>query len=46
MYCQQGWNPNTTRIDVRLMSDESPRGTARREEACGAHVDAAKKRRE
>jgi hypothetical protein len=44
MYCQQGWNPNTTRIDVRLMSDESP-GGAGRQEACGAHADAAKKRR-
>lgn len=25
MYCQQGWNPHTTRIDVRLMDDEGPR---------------------
>ena len=31
MYCQQGWDPNTTRIDVRLMSDERPRAAAGRE---------------
>lgn len=30
MYCQQGWDPNTTRIDVRSM------------QSCGAHADAAK----
>ena len=31
MYCQQGWNPNTTRIDVKLMSNETRR-------PCGAHM--------
>ena len=40
IYCQQGWNPGTTRTDVRLMSDERP------EEACGAHGDAAKKKQQ
>ena len=45
MYCQQGWDPNTTKIDVRLMSDESPRATAGRQAACGAHADTEKKAR-
>jgi hypothetical protein len=45
MYCQQGWNPNTTRIDVRLMNEASPRGAGRREGTCAAHADAAKKER-
>ena len=35
MYCQQGWDPRTTQIDVRLMSDEGARG-AQRHGACGA----------
>ena len=35
MYCQQGWNPGTTRIDVRSMNDEA---------ACSAHADAPKRR--
>jgi hypothetical protein len=43
MYCQQGWNPNTTRIDVKLMSDEDPRAAAERRGACRAHADATKK---
>ena len=45
MYCQQGWDPNTTRIDVRLMSDERPRAAAGRQAACGAHADTEKKER-
>jgi hypothetical protein len=45
MYCQQGWDPNTTRTDVRLMSDERSRAAAGRQAACGAHADAAKKER-
>lgn len=44
MYCQQGWDPSTTRTDVRLMSDEGSRAAAGRQAACGAHADAAKKR--
>ena len=43
MYCQQGWNPNTTRIDVRSMSDEDSRAAAERRGACTAHADATKK---
>lgn len=39
MYCQQGWNPNETKIDVRLMSDEPP-GAAARTIICGEHSDA------
>lgn len=38
MYCQQGWNPNTTRIDVQLMSDESKRRAASRDRPCGADM--------
>jgi hypothetical protein len=45
MYCQQGWNPNTTRTEVRLMSDERSGAAAGRQAACGAHADAAKKKR-
>lgn len=43
MYCQQGWNPGTTRTDVRLMSDEGPRAAAGRQAPCGAHANATKK---
>ena len=42
MYCQQGWNPSTTRIDVRLMSDERPRAATRHQDACRAHAETAK----
>jgi hypothetical protein len=42
IYCQQGWNPGTTRTDVRLMSDE--RTHAGPPTACSAHPDAAKKK--
>jgi hypothetical protein len=45
MYCQQGWNPNTTRTDVRLMSDEGPGAAAGREAACGAPTNDARKKR-
>ena len=38
IYCQQGWNPGTTRTEVRLMGDERP-GVA-----CGAHADVGKKK--
>ena len=36
MYCQQGWNPNTTRIDVQPMAGKEP--------ACSAHADPTKRR--
>lgn len=39
MYCQQGWDPNTTRVDVRLMNDEGPHRAARRQEGCHAPAD-------
>ena len=45
IYCQQGWDPSRTRTDVRLMKDERSRTGAGREEVCGAHADAAKKKR-
>lgn len=37
MYCQQGWNPKTTRIDVRLMSE--------RQDACSVHADTTRRKR-
>ena len=37
LYCQQGWDPRTTQIDVRPMSAE-PRDT------CGGHAGSKKKR--
>ena len=45
MYCQQGWNPNTTMTDVRLMSDERSGAAAGREAACGTHTNATRKKR-
>jgi hypothetical protein len=39
MYCQQGWDPRTTRIDVRIMSDDP------HQPACGGHGDETKKKR-
>jgi len=38
MYCQQGWNPHTTKIDVKLLGDESPRRAASRDRPCGLHT--------
>lgn len=36
MYCQQGWDPRTTRTSVRLLREERRRaGTAAHEAACG-----------
>jgi hypothetical protein len=37
LYCQQGWDPRTTQIDVRPMSAE-------RGDACGGHPKKKKKR--
>jgi hypothetical protein len=34
MYCQQGWDPRNTRIDVALMSDEQASRST-----CGIHAD-------
>jgi hypothetical protein len=44
MYCQQGWDPGTTRIDVRLMSEEPSGAAAGHQVACG-DVDTPKKKR-
>jgi len=38
MYCQQGWDPKTTKIEVTLMSGERQRGAAAHAAACGAHA--------
>jgi len=40
MYCQQGWDPRTTRIDVALMSEEQASHAT-----CGAHADSEKRKR-
>jgi hypothetical protein len=45
MYCQQGWDPGTTRIVVRSMSDASSRAAAEHQLACGAHADTVQKKR-
>jgi hypothetical protein len=37
LYCQQGWDPQTTQIDVRAMGAE-------RHDVCGAHTGANRKR--
>jgi hypothetical protein len=38
MYCQQGWDPKTTKIEVTLMSNERRRGAAAAAAACGVHA--------
>lgn len=43
LYCQQGWDPRTTQIDVRLMSDEGGRSDAQRQKACGVPAAPRKK---
>ncbi len=45
MYCQQGWDPRTSKTEVTLMSDER-RGAAGHEVVCGAHAGADQKKRQ
>jgi hypothetical protein len=42
MYCQQGWDPRTTQVDVRLMSDARQPGVEGGG-ACGAPTGSKKK---
>jgi hypothetical protein len=37
LYCQQGWDPNTTKTTVRLMSTQRS-GVTTHGEACGVHL--------
>jgi hypothetical protein len=34
IYCQQGWDPRRTQVDVKLMTDEPRRGRGRGHEGC------------
>lgn len=43
MYCQQGWDPRTSKTEVTLMSDERAAG---HEVVCGAHAGADQKKRQ
>jgi hypothetical protein len=44
MYCQQGWDPRTSKTEVTLMSNERRRGAAAHTSACGVHsVDGKRK---
>ncbi len=44
MYCQQGWDPRTSKTDVRLMSNEQRRAAAAHDASCGTHIGGKKKR--
>ena len=43
LYCQQGWDPRTTQINVHRMNDERQDGGAQRA-ACGAEAGSRKRR--
>lgn len=45
MYCQQGWDPKTSKTEVTLLSNERPRGAAAHAAACGVHQAEGKKKR-
>jgi hypothetical protein len=38
IYCQQGWDPRTTQVDVRLMSDAAQGRAAKPDAACGSQA--------
>jgi hypothetical protein len=44
MYCQQGWDPRTTKTMVTLMSSDRKRGAHRT--ACGVHSPDGKRKRQ
>jgi hypothetical protein len=44
LYCQQGWDPRTTQIDVRLMGDQGAGSAAQRQNACGGSAGSGKER--
>jgi hypothetical protein len=43
IYCQQGWDPRTTQVDVRLMNDAPQSGAAKSDATCGAPDGSRKK---
>ena len=43
MYCQQGWDPRTSKTEVRLMANEHRRGAAAHDSSCGAHIGKKKR---
>ena len=45
MYCQQGWDPKTSKTEVTLMSNEPRRGAAAHAAACGVHSAEGKKQK-
>lgn len=45
LYCQQGWDPRTSKTEVTLMSTERRRGVATHTAACGVPSEEGKKRR-
>lgn len=44
LYCQQGWDPKTSKTEVRLLSNERRRGATAHDSSCGAHLGQKKKR--
>ena len=46
MYCQQGWDPKTSKTEVTLMSNERGSGAAGHEAACGVHAGADGKKQQ
>jgi hypothetical protein len=46
MYCQQGWDPKTSKTEVTLMSTERRRGAKAHTTACSVHVAEGKKKRQ
>lgn len=46
MYCQQGWDPKTSKTEVTLMSNERRRGAAAHTAACGVHSADGKRKRQ
>ena len=45
MYCQQGWDPRTSKTEIRLMSNERRRGATAHDASCGTHLGTGKKKR-
>jgi hypothetical protein len=43
MYCQQGWDPKTSKAEVTLMNNERRRGKAVHAATCGAHAGTRKR---
>jgi hypothetical protein len=43
LYCQQGWDPRTTQVDVRRMSDQAAGSDTQRQNACGGSAGSRKK---